>query len=490
MRKNVIKRIIHIIVLCLISTMIAGAIYLINYLSSTHFDQVIFCLFSSNTGNTDFNTIFVPLKICLPIIIVLTLVFYALFYGFSCARADGKSKILNYFSKHRVIYTIILFILSLLLLGYSVRFFEYLNNIFTSSNFIEQNYTNPKETTVSFSKKNNLILIFVESLENTLFSKEHGGNWNYEVIPELYDLCIADNSISFNASNGMKMLHGSSWTSASVVANNTGVPFKVGFNRNVYDSNFMSGAYALGDLLKDNGYYNEVISGASTSFGNLDKFYKQHGDYTIVDIDSLNNYGLGYDKTDIGSWGLNDKCLFNIAKERLNTISKKDEPFNLQLITIDTHFFDGFIGDYSENKFESQYENAYATESKLINEFVKWVKEQPFYNNTTIVIIGDHLTMQSTFINNKMFNNRSIYSCIINPSNKASISKDRIYTALDTYPTIVSAVGGKINGEKLGLGVNLFSNEQTLVEKYGLQTLDKELEKSSNFYNNKILSNK
>ena len=205
------------------------------------------------------------------------------------------------------------------------------------------------------------------------------------------------------------MLHGSSWTSASVVANNTGVPFKVGFNRNVYDSNFMSGAYALGDLLKDNGYYNEVISGASTSFGNLDKFYKQHGDYTIVDIDSLNNYGLGYDKTDIGSWGLNDKCLFNIAKERLNTISKKDEPFNLQLITIDTHFFDGFSGDYSENKFESQYENAYATESKLINEFVKWVKEQPFYNNTTIVIIGDHLTMQSTFINNKMFKSKKCY---------------------------------------------------------------------------------
>ena len=34
----------------------------------------------------------------------------------------------------------------------------------------------------------------------------------------------------------------------------------------------------------------------------------------------------------------------------------------------------------------------------------------------------------------------------------------------DTYPTVVSALGGNIKGDRLGLGVNLFSSEKTLAE--------------------------
>ena len=284
------------------------------------------------------------------------------------------------------------------------------------------------------------------------------------------------------------MLHGSSWTSASVVANNTGVPFKVLPNKDAYTKKIMCGSYSLGNLLKSNGYYNEVISSANTTFGNLNQFYKKNGNYEIIDIDSLKNYGLTLSEKDKGNWGFNDNYLFKVARERLDVLSKMNEPFNLQLLTVDTHFFDGFVSDYSETKFESQYENSYATESKLINEFVSWVKEQPFYDNTTIVIIGDHLAMQSNFINDTMFNNRSVYYCLINPYNKNKISSNRVFTALDTYPTIVSAIGGKIEGEKLGLGVNLFSGEKTLVEEYGLEKLDKELQKKSEFYNKKILN--
>ena len=90
--------------------------------------------------------------------------------------------------------------------------------------------------------------------------------------------------------------------------------------------------------------------------------------------------------------------------ERLNVISKNDQPFNLSLITIDTHFVDGFVGNYSETKFNEQYENAYATTSRLIYDFVKWVKKQPYYKDTTIMIVGDHLSMQNDF-----FNKRRLY---------------------------------------------------------------------------------
>ena len=49
-------------------------------------------------------------------------------------------------------------------------------------------------------------------------------------------------------------------------------------------------------------------------------------------------------------------------------------------------------------------------------------------------------------------------------------------------------MNGNIEGDRLGLGVNLFSREKTLAEEYGVKKLDKELRKKSEFYDKIILS--
>ena len=36
---------------------------------------------------------------------------------------------------------------------------------------------------------------------------------------------------------------------------------------------------------------------------------------------------------------------------------------------------------------------------QTVDAFVKWIQKQPFYENTTIIISGDHLTMDSDFCN-------------------------------------------------------------------------------------------
>ena len=58
---------------------------------------------------------------------------------------------------------------------------------------------------------------------------------------------------------------------------------------------------------------------------------------------------------------------------------------------------------------------------------------------------------------------------------------------MDFYPTTLASLGVKIDGDKLGLGVNLFSDEQTLLEKYGFKKVDEEFAKVSAFYNKKLL---
>jgi phosphoglycerol transferase len=54
------------------------------------------------------------------------------------------------------------------------------------------------------------------------------------------------------------------------------------------------------------------------------------------------------------------------------------------------------------------------------------------------------------------------------------------------YPTILSSIGATIEGNKLGFGVNLFSDEKTLIEELGKEKFDKELLKSSDYYDKYI----
>lgn len=48
-------------------------------------------------------------------------------------------------------------------------------------------------------------------------------------------------------------------------------------------------------------------------------------------------------------------------------------------------------------------------------------------------------------------------------------------------------MGVMIEGDRLGLGVNLFSDEQTLAEKYGYDYMFSEMRKTSVFYDRELL---
>ena len=497
MKKEVSKSTIFILFICAI--MIAGACYIFINFPYTYFEEIVFY---SRTGieDSDFGVVFDAIKLALPFVILLVALFYTIVYDITFGKKIFKTKKgkqiypFKIMDKHRKKFVVLIFIISLIILFSSIKIFNYLFYISSDSKFIEEKYVNPRDTNIKFNEKRNLIFIVVESLETSFFNKEHGGSWNYEVTPELYKLLNDEDSITFydkNKAQGLNMIQGASWTTASVVATGTGLPFKIRINDNGYHSkDFMNGTYALGDLLKDNGYYNEVISAARTSFGGIKEYFTKHGDYTIIDSKSLKDYGMKMKKSDKGKWGFNDKYLFDTAKKRLEVISKQDEPFNLELITIDTHFTDGFIGNYSESKYKTQYENVYATESKLIYDFVNWVKQQDFYDNTTIVIVGDHISMQTNYFRKRNVKDRYVYNCIINPVTKTNNNKNRKITALDIYPTIVTSIGGIIENDKLGLGVNLYSDKKTLAEEYGVKELDKELQKRSKFYNKVILNDK
>ena len=486
---KLIKKVLYVLFIVICSTLIIGSLYVKKIYPDVLFEELFFYL-TNGVNNSDNSLVVMGLKYGLPLITFLTIFLYIILSNLFITNLIIKNKKIVFIVK--IVLNIILFALSILICMKNLNAFDYFKYQNEVSRFIDSNYVNPEKVKLTFpDKKRNLITIFVESLETSMFTKNQGGYWDYEVIEELYKLLNDEDTVVFynnNKTELMEQLEKSAWTTGGDVANTSGLPLKIPIQRSSYHSkSFMPGAYSLGDLLSDNGYYNEYISSARTSFGGIMEYFYKHGNYKILDINSYKDFNLTIEDRDISKWGFNDYYLFEASKKRLEEIAKSDKPFNVAIQTIDTHYVDGYIGWYSKDKYDTQYENVYATTSELIYNFIKWLKNQDFYDNTTIMIVGDHISMQADFFEDRGATKRYIYNCYINPAIKPKNVKNRVYTSIDSYPTIISSLGIKIDGNRLGLGVDLFSGEKTLSEKYGFEYVNNELNKKSVFYNKTIL---
>ncbi len=356
-----------------------------------------------------------------------------------------------------------------------------------NSTFIEENYVDPHQISLTFpEKKRNLVYIFLESMEMTYTDIENGGSFQRDIIPELTELAQENEDFSGkeDALNGGISLSGTTWTMGAMFAQATGLPLKVpvgSIDMSNHDS-FYSDIASLGTILEEEKYQQELLLGSDAVFGGRRVFYQSHGDFQIIDYKyALKNGRIPSDYKVF--WGYEDQKLFAFAKEDLLAMAEKDQPFNLTMLTVDTHFEDGYACNLCDNKFGEQYADAMACSSRQVADFVKWIQKQDFYENTTIVICGDHPTMDKDFCNDVPNSyQRRVYVSVINPAATVkNPERRRVYSTFDLFPTTLSAMGVSIPGDKLGLGTNLFSNQDTLLEEYGLDTCQTELERPSRF---------
>ncbi len=371
---------------------------------------------------------------------------------------------------------------------------DWIMAVLDSTKLYETEYTDPKETEIIFpEQKRNLIYILMESMETTFFDRNQGGALKENAIPELYTL--AENNINFSDTDsvgGINAVSGATWTIGALVAQTAGIPLDLPIDGNSMDnySSFLPGAYTLNDALHQNGYQQSFLCGSNADFGGRRKYFEQHGVDKIYDYETAQRDGIIPADYHDGWWGMEDYNLYEYAKQKLTEISKQEKPFAMFMLTVDTHHIGGNFCSLCKEIHNEQYINVYNCASRQLNSFIYWLKNQYFYDNTTIIIVGDHPSMDAEFMsrNIKTENyNRQIYNCFINSAVSANNSKSRICTQLDMYPTVLSALGCEIVGNSLGLGVNLFSNKQTLAEKYGLSAFNTEISKKSNIYDKKLL---
>ena len=272
---------------------------------------------------------------------------------------------------------------------------------------------------------------------------------------------------------------GTNWTIAGMVAQTAGIPIKTIFDGNMltdYYSVLFPGAYSLGEILEENGYKNYVMFGSDAAFAGRDNYFLNHGNYEILDYYQAKEDDIIADDYYV-FWGFEDDILYDYAKEKLLEISENDEPFNFTMLTVDTHASDGYLSNFCEEISDNKYLNAINCASYQLNEFINWIKKQDFYKNTTIIISGDHISMNNYSFDNIGAYQRTIFNTFINYKVQNNIKNyyNRLFTAFDMYPTTLAALNVEIKGNRLGLGVNLFSDEQTLLEEYGYAYVYNEL---------------
>jgi len=381
---------------------------------------------------------------------------------------------------------------------------EYILNQYHSSNFIENHYVDPKKVKFTFpQKKKNLIFIQVESLEASFQDREHGGLLDNNYIPELTKL--AEENVNFSSSDligGAIVLPETGWTMGGLIAETAGIPLKsykihksddqIGNTYNQYKS-FLSNVTSLGDILFSFGYKNYFILGSSKDFAAQGVFLKEHGEYTVYDYDFIKN-NMKFEKPEEKWWGLLDRDVFEFSKNKLLSLSVSKEPFSVIIQTIDSHR-EGFLSPDCSSHYNELIKNVYACVSNHVNSFISWCKEQDFFKDTIIVVVGDHCNMSHSLFTENISKetglyegtSRKVYNVFINSPIQPIQEKNRLFSTMDIFPTILASMGVTIEGDRLGLGTNLFSDQKTLLEQYGYEFLYQELRKKSNFYNHKLL---
>lgn len=449
------------------------------------FKELLYTMMSPLRG-TGQSTVDLILQSCLPWVIGVLVIYVGIlvFLTVKCHR-------FRLFRRLGAGFCAGFFIFSIVFSFFALRIPGYLKTINAKTRIYEEYYVDPLTVAITAEgKTKNLIYIYLESMEITYSSVADGGNQMHNYMPNL--TALAKEHLSFSDSELLGGFHnpsGTSWTMGALLAMTSGIPFSLeiygeeSHNSMIRYESFAPKLTALGDILEQKGYRQEFLCGSDSAFAGRDSYFTQHGDYEIFDLYTAADEGYVPQGYDNGWWGLDDQLLFEIAKDELLELSRGDQPFNLTMLTVDAHHVNGYLCDACRRTYSNKLANVINCTDRLVKNFIEWCQQQEFYKDTVIVIAGDHPRMDTTLVKDVDIYDRTMYNCILNSDTEVQGSTvNRVFTCFDMFPTTLAAMGFEIEGDRLGLGTNLFSSRPTLAEERGYEWLNTEISKYSAYY--------
>ena len=309
-------------------------------------------------------------------------------------------------------------------------------------------YVSPSRVSLKPVALKNLLLIYVESLED---SYGNADVWGRDLLAPMRGV----GGVSFR---NYRTTPGSSWTIAAMVATQCGVPLRF-VQTDMNQSNpelrvFLPGAVCLGDILHRYGYRNVFMGGAPLSFSGKRQFLQDHHFDLVYGRTEWLKEGIGPGA--FNEWGLYDDELLRQARRKLVELHASGQHFNLTLLTLDTHNPFGYRSPACRARGVKSFEDIVQCTTQQVAEFVKFAADSGYLKDTQIIVIGDHLAKSNPVSGTlEEMPERRIFNRFISETMPQQNTEDIM--PFDLFPSIVQLLGIDVPGDRLGLGYTAFA---------------------------------
>ncbi|MFL6657642.1 MAG: sulfatase-like hydrolase/transferase [Massilia sp.] len=271
--------------------------------------------------------------------------------------------------------------------AYQVSAYSYFAANF-GMDYFSANYVPPMLVQITDEHPKNLILVYVESLEQAYTQTPLFGR-------DLLAPLKRSDAVGFSR---FDQAPGTGWTIAGMVGTQCGIPLK---RVSVFDENtqgevltsFLPNAVCLSDLLAQRGYRNVFMGGGSTAFAGKDKFLHDHHYQEAYGKEDW--LGAGVQEGAMNAWGLYDGDLFARAKTRLRALHASHQRFNLTILTVNTHEPEGHLSQRCGEQGYAGFEGVVQCTASDLGQFLDFVKTSGYLADTNVVVMGDHLARKN-----------------------------------------------------------------------------------------------
>lgn len=345
--------------------------------------------------------------------------------------------------------------------------------------YFDNHYREVRSSQIVFPpRKRNLVMLVLESMESSVTDPNFFGQ---NLIPRLTGMqkkyphfrkLFPTEGTLFTMASFSSFLYG-----APVI-----LPKRLSLSENpleVFDPQVPS----LLGILEDHGYSVSFILGSDAEHNAMDTLINEDTKQGLLaDLDHF--LELDPEAAELTSkWGLPDSYLYDKAKTLL-TEQAEDQPFASIVLTLNTHNpgvtepdLPAPFGDYRDSFYQADI---------MATDFLAWTARQPWAENTTIIVIGDHPNTQTSVGPVALPSDRGkrdVFNMIINaPPNTASKAEKAVGSTWDLAPTILESLGAKVPNSRFGLGTSLFSSKKGLIETVGIRHHDHQIVRNSKRY--------
>jgi len=308
----------------------------------------------------------------------------------------------------------------------------------------------------------NLLLIYLESLEQIYLDEALFPG----LTPNLQRFAVE--GLRFD---NLSAALGTGWTIAGMVSSQCGTPLlyqmQMGGN-DVMQQGFLSKAVCLGDILHQAGYKQVFMGGASPKFAGKGLFLSSHHYDEVLGWEAL--LPQIADEAYHNDWGLFDDSLFDLAAAKFEHLAEADRPFNLTLLSVDTHHP---VGHASRSCRPYTVDNsilaAVHCTDQLLDRFLSRIAKHPAYADTVVVLFSDHLAMRNDadgFYPDDY--DRKLFLTLLNTGQSGRVTTAGLHT--DVAPTVLATLGVEHQQQFL-IGKNLLESAVSRSEKMPYQAL-------------------